>query len=103
MSSFVHDRLDLDDLSVERVVDLDSAQFSIYDIYPDATPDSIPSLRGWLGPEVFGPESANLLLSFHALLVRSNGKTILVDTCCGNDKQRPERLAESCSTQVEFY
>jgi glyoxylase-like metal-dependent hydrolase (beta-lactamase superfamily II) len=42
----------------------------------------------WLKPD-FVTEEGRMKLSIHALLVESEGLTIIVDTCCGNDKQRP--------------
>ena len=46
-----------------------------------------------LAPQHFGKDSQDLLLSFHAFLVRTSSYTILVDLCCGNDKNRPTRAA----------
>ena len=34
----------------------------------------------------FGDTSNDLYLSFHSYLVRTASHTILVDSCCGNDK-----------------
>ncbi len=58
MTAAAQDRLDLGDISVERVIDLDNVPFSIFDIYPDATADSIPPLQQRLLPDVFAPASA---------------------------------------------
>lgn len=85
--------LDLGGLLVERVVDLEDTPFSLFDIYPDAKPEHVPLLGRLLDARTFEPESGNLLLSFHSILVRVGGSTILVDTCCGNDKRRAARPA----------
>ncbi len=42
----------------------------------------------WLRPD-FVTEEGRMKLSIHALVVKSEGSTIIVDTCCGNNKQRP--------------
>jgi len=42
----------------------------------------------WLRPD-FVTDEGRMKLSIHTLVVRSEGKTILVDTCCGNGKERP--------------
>ncbi|MFP6747967.1 MAG: MBL fold metallo-hydrolase [Alphaproteobacteria bacterium] len=41
----------------------------------------------WLRPH-FVTETGLMKLSIHALVVRSEGRTIVVDTCLGNDKER---------------
>lgn len=42
----------------------------------------------WLKPD-FLSDDGRMILSIHALVVRSEGMTIVVDTCCGNSKERP--------------
>jgi glyoxylase-like metal-dependent hydrolase (beta-lactamase superfamily II) len=56
-------------------------------ITANATADAIKAEREWLGP--FIDDTGKILLSIHALLVESEGRRILVDTCVGNDKPRP--------------
>jgi glyoxylase-like metal-dependent hydrolase (beta-lactamase superfamily II) len=41
----------------------------------------------WLKPH-FVTERGHLLMSIHALLLESDGRRIIVDTCLGNDKER---------------
>jgi glyoxylase-like metal-dependent hydrolase (beta-lactamase superfamily II) len=41
----------------------------------------------WLKPH-FVTEEGHMLLSIHALVVESEGRRIVVDTCLGNDKER---------------
>jgi glyoxylase-like metal-dependent hydrolase (beta-lactamase superfamily II) len=54
-------------------------------LLPGATDDVIGSLD-WLAPYV--NDDGRMLISFHAFVVESQGRTILVDTCIGNDKDR---------------
>jgi glyoxylase-like metal-dependent hydrolase (beta-lactamase superfamily II) len=56
-------------------------------ITANATVDAIKHEREWLTP--FIDENDKILLSIHALLLESEGRRILVDTCVGNDKPRP--------------
>jgi glyoxylase-like metal-dependent hydrolase (beta-lactamase superfamily II) len=56
-------------------------------ITANATVDALKNEREWLSP--FLDDSNKILLSIHALLVESEGRRILVDTCVGNDKPRP--------------
>ena len=56
---------------------------------PDATPDVFETNKEWLAPHLYNFTTNSLLLSFHTYIVRTPIHTILVDTCIGNDKERP--------------
>jgi glyoxylase-like metal-dependent hydrolase (beta-lactamase superfamily II) len=43
----------------------------------------------WLVPNHFAPETDRMISSMHSWLVRTGRHTILVDGCCGNNKERP--------------
>lgn len=59
----------------------------------DATPDAVKEI-GWLAPH-FATAEGKLMSSVHALVVESEGKRIVVDTCIGNDKRLPDMPAWS--------
>jgi len=56
-------------------------------IVPGATPEAL-ARHAWLTPRFVTP-AGQLRLLIQALLVESRGRRILVDTCVGNDKDRP--------------
>jgi glyoxylase-like metal-dependent hydrolase (beta-lactamase superfamily II) len=56
-------------------------------LLPDATADRIQEI-GWMVPDYATPEG-KVHMTIRALVVESEGRRILVDTCLGNDKQRP--------------
>lgn len=58
-------------------------------LLPEVTPELIEATP-WMRPH-FVDEAGKMVLSIHALVVESQGKTIIVDTCIGNDKPRPTR------------
>jgi glyoxylase-like metal-dependent hydrolase (beta-lactamase superfamily II) len=60
-------------------------------IFPDATPEAIDAHRAWLEPRLLDPATGHLVLGFHAFVVRTPRRTIVVDTCGGNDKPRPRK------------
>lgn len=80
-------------ISIDRIVDLDSSPFSSTAIYPDASLETIRPLAERFGALHFDLNSFDLLLSFHAYLIRTDKHIILLDLCCGNDKHRPTRPA----------
>jgi len=80
-------------ISIQRIVDLENSPFTASAIYPDANLDIIRPLAERFGALHFDAVSFDLLLSFHAYLIRTDKHIILLDLCCGNDKERPTRLA----------
>ncbi len=50
--------------------------------------EDLADAHPWLKPD-FLSDDGRMILSIHALVVRSEGMTIVVDTCCGNSKERP--------------
>jgi glyoxylase-like metal-dependent hydrolase (beta-lactamase superfamily II) len=64
-------------------------------IVPEATPERLAAID-WIGPYV--DEAGDLRLLIQALLVESRGKRIIVDTCVGNDKERPIPVFDHLST-----
>jgi glyoxylase-like metal-dependent hydrolase (beta-lactamase superfamily II) len=75
------------DVSVAPVIELDLPTTADF-ILPDATPENLRPHLDWLGPH-FVDEEGQLLMVVQALLVESKGRKIIVDTCIGNDKERP--------------
>lgn len=81
--------LDLGNATVARIVD-DVQVFSLDHLLPTADRARIAVHRDWLAPTYL--EGADgLILSFHSYLIRTTHHTILVDTCIGDDKERPAR------------
>lgn len=58
------------------------------ELYPDATPEQIMAECHWLTPRFYDPTSDRLVIAIQSFLLRSEGKTILVDTCVGDCKAR---------------
>ena len=61
------------------------------EMYPDATPEIVDRHRDWLVPEALDSETGQMLFAFQSYLVRTGRYTILIDTCVGEDKERPNR------------
>jgi glyoxylase-like metal-dependent hydrolase (beta-lactamase superfamily II) len=69
---------------ITQVVELTTASLGPH-LLPQATPEALRAVP-WLLP--FVDERGRLVLSIHALVVESRGRTLVVDTCIGNDKAR---------------
>ena len=71
---------------ITRVVELEDKRPGTQ-LLPSATPDTLAKESDWLFP-TFVDEAGQIKLSVHTLIIESQGKRILVDTCIGNDKER---------------
>ena len=79
-------RWKIGNVTVHRVVEVELPTPGNF-VLPDAVPENVSKIP-WLAPNFLRPDGM-LLMSIHALVVESQGKKILVDTCLGNDKKRP--------------
>ncbi|MEM7099356.1 MAG: MBL fold metallo-hydrolase [Pseudomonadota bacterium] len=71
-------------VKVTQIVELTTASLGPH-LLPQATPDILAEID-WMRP--FVDERNRIVLSMHSLIVESQGQTIMVDTCIGNDKPR---------------
>ena len=75
------------DVKVTRVVE-QVAPLAPEALIAHVVPERLAEHASWLKPH-FMNEAGEILLSIHALVVESSGKTIVVDTCMGNDRPLP--------------
>ena len=73
------------EVRVTRIVELELPGGTF--VLPDAQPEAVRPIP-WLRPH-FVDGDGELVMSVHALVVESQGRRIVVDTCIGNDKERP--------------
>ncbi|MCY1259858.1 Metallo-beta-lactamase superfamily protein [compost metagenome] len=77
------------EITIDRVVEMEQFWVDASWLYPGISHDVVARHKSALGPKLVHPETSQLCISFHSYLIRSKGKTILVDTCNGNHKDRP--------------
>jgi glyoxylase-like metal-dependent hydrolase (beta-lactamase superfamily II) len=61
------------------------------DLFPEWNEDIYNQHRHWLVPNHYDPDTGLIKLSVHSWLLQIGGKKILIDACCGNQKDRPLR------------
>jgi glyoxylase-like metal-dependent hydrolase (beta-lactamase superfamily II) len=114
-------RWTIGDVTVTKVVEL-VQPLPLVGLLPEATPEAVEPHAAWLRPHFLDDEGSTSL-SIHSLVVQSQGRTILVDTCVGDREieglpglrgpaEFPERLAEAgfpvasidtvCCTHLHF-
>ena len=86
----MNQRWKIGEVTVTKVVEMETTGGGEW-IIPDSKPEAVKEID-WLVPE-FATEDGKLKFSIHALVIETADKTIVVDTCVGNDKERmPYRL-----------
>ncbi|MFC7688813.1 MBL fold metallo-hydrolase [Paeniroseomonas aquatica] len=81
----------LGDLTIHRVVEEERPLFDPLEFFPNLTAETLAENRGWLEPAALDPATGKLKLCIQSYIVRTPHHTILVDSCVGNHKQRPNR------------
>ncbi|MCC6887329.1 MAG: MBL fold metallo-hydrolase [Hyphomicrobiales bacterium] len=76
-------------IQIDRVADLENVRVPTSRGFPHLTREMLQRYAAEFGPEHIDPVSLDLIMSFHTLVLRVDGKIILIDTCIGNDKNRP--------------
>jgi hypothetical protein len=80
------------EVEITRVLEFEAALFEPTALYPEVTPKIVERHRSWLEPMLMDPTSGQLVFAFHSALIKTPRATVLVDTCSGNDKERPHKL-----------
>lgn len=83
-------KIKVGDVEVSRVEELHCPAFSARDLFPDWSEEAVMPHLDWLAPAYFAPELGQLVMSSHSWVIRTGRHTILIDTCIGNHKERPE-------------
>ena len=81
----------LGDITITRVLEHETPTFPPQALLPGATPEIVERHRRWLEPHMLDPRTGHLVLAWHTFVIRTPRTTILVDTCGGNDKPRPQK------------
>jgi glyoxylase-like metal-dependent hydrolase (beta-lactamase superfamily II) len=77
------------DAEIARVLDTYILIETVQTFFPAYDRDALRQHEHWLCPEHYDPESGRIPMPIHSWLIRVGGKTVLVDTCLGSDKVRP--------------
>jgi glyoxylase-like metal-dependent hydrolase (beta-lactamase superfamily II) len=89
------DRLQLDDISVHRLVELENplpeAPYHPLTFFPNLTAEVLEENRAWLTGNGLDPVHGHVLLCFQSYILVTPHHTVLVDSCIGNDKERSDR------------
>lgn len=77
------------DLTIHRIIEQETAFLPALEMLPNLTPDLLAENRAWMREARALDDNDVLLLCFQSYVVKTPHHTILIDSCIGNDKQRP--------------
>lgn len=84
------DEITLGDVTVTRIKEYyGSVEMGPADFFPESPDGAWDEHRSWLAPDFWRPETDECFSAIQTWLLRSEGRTILVDTGVGNHKDRP--------------
>jgi glyoxylase-like metal-dependent hydrolase (beta-lactamase superfamily II) len=79
------------DITVDRVLEFEQPLGNPSWLYPTSSAEGVARQVDWLAPDHYDVASGLLILAFHTFVIRTPRYTILVDTCSGNDRHRPQK------------
>ncbi|MEP7314401.1 MAG: MBL fold metallo-hydrolase [Pseudomonadota bacterium] len=85
-------------VDVARIVEINAFEDDIAMLLPGGKPEFVQQFK-WLQPHFATPDG-RMILSFQAFVLRSRGKTVMIDTCIGADRQREYDVF--CNLQSTF-
>src|SRR4051794_9971606 len=78
------------DATIHRIIEMECGLRSALEFLPTLSKDVLDANRSWMFPAALDAQD-NLVLCFQSYVIQAGGKNILVDSCIGNDKERPAR------------
>ena len=84
-------KFNVGDLSIHRVIEQETTFFPALDLFPTLSLDLLAQNRDWMRQAGAIDNDDVLILCFQSYVVRTPHHTILIDSCIGNDKPRPQR------------
>ena len=78
----------LGEVAITSVVEINGSSFSTAAMLPGSTPETIARHLHWLKPDFFDEAVGDLGSRIQTYVVRTPERTILIDTCVGDDKPR---------------
>jgi glyoxylase-like metal-dependent hydrolase (beta-lactamase superfamily II) len=89
------------DMTIQRIVEMQAGFMTAPDFFPGLSADILAENRPWLQPDALD-EQDRVILCFQSYVVRTPHHTILVDSCIGNDKERPSRPMWNHKTDTTY-
>ena len=79
------------DATITRIEETYGGCYPLQQIFPEFNDARMAEHKSWLAPHHYDADSGLIKLSVHSWLLKVGAKTILIDSCCGNNKLKPGR------------
>ena len=79
------------DLTLHRIIEQETTFMPAVEMLPDLTPELLAENKDWLQKARAIDDNGVFILCFQSYIVETPHHPILIDSCIGNDKQRPTR------------
>jgi len=76
---------------IVRVEETYGPTYRAQEIFPQWSEETLAQHGHWLAPSHYDAPSGRIKLSVHSWLLQIGGQKILIDACCGNQKDKPGR------------
>ena len=80
--------IEIGSIAIHSVAELAPLPAAATLIFANSTPELVAQGREWLDQRFIHPTEDQVYIDFHSYVIRTGSRTILVDTCHGNHKQR---------------
>jgi glyoxylase-like metal-dependent hydrolase (beta-lactamase superfamily II) len=80
----------LGDVTIDRVVEFSGPLRTVAEVLPDTPADFWPAHRDLLAPDYWDADTGAYRANVQTWVLRRGGRTIVVDTGIGNDRDRPQ-------------
>lgn len=90
------------DLTIHRVIEQETSFVPALDMLPGLTPEVLAENRTWMRQARALDDQDVLMLAFQSYVVKTPHHTILIDSCIGNDKPRPQRAKWNMKTDDTY-
>ena len=77
--------------TITRIEETNIPSYKLREIFPELTDADMARHMHWLAPHHYVRDTGQMRLVVHSWLLQVGGKKILIDACCGNNKNKPGR------------
>lgn len=79
------------DIRVDRIMEFEMPLLAPKVLLPTSTEDDVKRHLSWLSGHLYDQQSDLLVLAMHSYLIHAKSGLILIDTCSGNGRERPQK------------
>jgi glyoxylase-like metal-dependent hydrolase (beta-lactamase superfamily II) len=90
------------DMVIHRIIEMEVGFTPALEFLPGLTPEVLAENRSWMKTPMALDDQDRLVLCFQSYVVQTGRHNILVDSCVGNDKNRPARPLWHKKTDTAF-